>query len=72
MRGIRDFPPIMRVGLSYMALAQARRFLAIGEADSARTNWILWRENCFWLDRLKEALRPLARRVLGRDGWYNH
>ena len=56
---------------AYMALTQARRFSAIGEADSARTNWILWRENCFWLDRLKEALRPLARRVLGRDGWYD-
>jgi glycosyltransferase involved in cell wall biosynthesis len=56
---------------AYMALAQARRFSTINDPDSAQRNWVLWLENCFWLDRLKEALRPLARTVLGRGTWYD-
>jgi len=56
---------------AYMALRQARNFRAINDLDSARTNWRLWLENCTLLDRLKEALLPMARKVLGRDKWHD-
>jgi hypothetical protein len=55
---------------AYMALGQARRFSAANDTDSAQKNRRVWLENCCWSDRLKEALRPIARRVLGRGGAY--
>jgi glycosyltransferase involved in cell wall biosynthesis len=55
---------------AYMALRQARRFRAINDLDSAQRNWDLWLENCSWLDRLKEGVRPWVRRVFGGDRAY--
>jgi glycosyltransferase involved in cell wall biosynthesis len=54
---------------AYMALAQARRLSAIKDTDAAEKNRRLWVENCSWLDRLNEGLRPIRSRVLGRNGW---
>jgi glycosyltransferase involved in cell wall biosynthesis len=55
---------------AHIALRQARRLLALNDTDSAKSNWRLWVENCSWLDRLKEGVRPLVRRVLGGDRAY--
>jgi hypothetical protein len=55
---------------AHMALEQARWFSALNDNDSAQNNWRLWVENCSWLDRLKEGVRPLARRFLGGDRTY--
>jgi len=55
---------------AHMALRQARRFSALNDTDSAKSNWRLWVENCSWLDRLREGVRPWARRVFGRDQAY--
>jgi glycosyltransferase involved in cell wall biosynthesis len=52
---------------SYTALQQARRFSALNDRNSAQANWRLWVENCSWLDRIKEAARPLAHRIFGND-----
>jgi glycosyltransferase involved in cell wall biosynthesis len=52
---------------AYKALRQARRFSALNDRDSAQKNWQLWVDNCSWLNRVKEAVRSLARRVIGRD-----
>jgi hypothetical protein len=49
---------------AHMALRQARRFSALNDNDSAQNNWRLWVDNCVWVDRLKEGVRPLARRIL--------
>ena len=43
---------------AHAALRQARRFSDLNDHDSAQSNWRLWTENCSWLDRLKEGLRP--------------
>ena len=55
---------------AHAALRQARRFSALNDTDSAKSNWRLWVGNCSWLDRLKEGVRPLVRRVLGGDRAY--
>ncbi len=55
---------------AHMALRQARRFSALNDTDSAKSNWRLWVENCSWPDRLREGVRPWARRVFGRDQAY--
>jgi hypothetical protein len=55
---------------AHMALGQATRFSSIQDHDSAAINFRLWRENGFWLDRVKETVRPIMRKLLGRDGWY--
>jgi hypothetical protein len=49
---------------AYIALRQARWFSALNDNDSAQNNWRLWVDNCVWVDRLKEGVRPLARRIL--------
>jgi GT2 family glycosyltransferase len=56
---------------SYLALKQARRLSALNDRNSAQANWRLWVENCSWLDWVKEMVRPLAQRVLGRDTQYD-
>jgi polysaccharide pyruvyl transferase WcaK-like protein/glycosyltransferase involved in cell wall biosynthesis len=55
---------------AHTALSQARRFSALNDRDSARRNWQLWVENCSWVDRLTEGLRPWIGRVLGKDQTY--
>ena len=50
---------------AHAALRQARRFSALNDTDSAKSNWRLWVGNCSWLDRLREGVRPWARRVFG-------
>ena len=55
---------------AHMALRQARRFSALNDTDSAKRNWRLWVGNCSWLDRLREGVRPWARRVFGGDQAY--
>jgi glycosyltransferase involved in cell wall biosynthesis len=55
-----------RRSAAYLALRQARKFSTLNDSGSAQINWHLWLENCSWLDRAKEALRPLSRRLLGR------
>jgi glycosyltransferase involved in cell wall biosynthesis len=48
----------------YIALTQARLFTALHDKESAQNNWRLWLDNCFWVDRLFEGARPLARKIL--------
>ena len=55
---------------AHAALRQASRFSALNDTDSAKSNWRLWVENCSWLDRLKEGVRPWVRRVFGGDRAY--
>jgi glycosyltransferase involved in cell wall biosynthesis len=55
---------------AHMALRQARRFSALNDTESAKSNWRLWVGNCSWLDRLREGVRPWARRVFGGDQAY--
>jgi len=55
---------------AHTALSQARRFSALNDRDSAQHNWQLWVENCSWVDRLKEGLRPWIGRVLGGGETY--
>ena len=55
---------------AYLALAQARTFSAMNDRDSAQRNWQLWVENCFWVDRVKEGLRPWIGKVLGGGQTY--
>ena len=52
---------------AHVALSQARRFSAVNDRDSAQSNWQLWVENCSWVDRLKEGLRPWICTALGGD-----
>ncbi len=54
---------------AHLALRQAREFAIIKDTDSAERNLRLWRENCSRLDRIKEAVRPSVRRLLGRSNW---
>lgn len=51
---------------AYLAFEQARKFALMNDHEAARNNWRLWRENALRLDRVKEALRPLARKLYGR------
>lgn len=55
---------------AYLALSQARRFSSIQDHASAANNLRLWRENSLWLDRVNETVRPIMRKLLGRNGWY--
>jgi hypothetical protein len=49
---------------AHTALKQARWFSARNDDLSAQNNWQLWIENGSWVDRVKEGVRPLARRIL--------
>lgn len=55
---------------AHLALSQARRFSSIQDHESAANNYRLWRENGLWLDRVNETVRPIMRKLLGRNGWY--
>jgi glycosyltransferase involved in cell wall biosynthesis len=53
--------------IASMALSQTKNFARRNDAESAEKNRRVWLENCSWSDRVKEALRPLIRRILGKS-----
>ena len=65
-----DFSPTLaRQMAAYLALQQAHRFSAINDQEAAQNNLKLWQGNGLWLDRVKEFIRPMVRKVSGRSAW---
>ncbi len=66
-----DFSPALaRQMAAYLALQQAHKFSAINDKEAAQNNLKLWQESGLWLDRVKEFVRPMVRKMSGRSAWH--